>query len=253
MVVSKTVAAKPRPHKIFLPDSIRYPGDGHKWQATVACDFHNVIVDWDHPIADYINKIHPDAKIDPSKHRFYDIGHDPTVAISPREWADLFPEFCASTPGYRGLPLIEGMREQLWTIKEAGIGIEIMTYVPGVTSILSDNMMALRTGVAQRQTLELIESLDLPIDIRKDVKFVAPHDKPRRMSEKHIPLLIEDNAATAALARNMALATLLVPTSSNQITCPNVLRLKSRNEVATRVIEFFEPLREAGLLLEGRR
>jgi hypothetical protein len=253
MGASKPSAAKPRSSKLFLPDSIRYPGEGHKWQAKVACDFHNVIVNWDDPIAEFINKIHPDAKIDPSKHRFYDIGNDPTTAISPREWQDLFPEFCASTPGYGGLPIISGMREQLWEIHEAGIGIEIMTYVPGVASVLSDSMMALRTGVAQRQTIELIESLDLPIDIRKDVKFVAPHEKPRRMSEKHIPLLIEDNAATAALARNMGLATLLVPMSSNQITCPNVLRLKSRDEVALRTIEFFKPLREAGLLLEGRR
>jgi hypothetical protein len=252
MAASKPSAAKPRSSKLFLPNSIRYPVDGHKWQATLACDFHNVIADWDGPIAEFINKIHPDAKIDASKHQFYDIGHDPSTNISPREFQDLLAEFCASTPGYGGFPIKPGMREQLWKIHEFGIRIEIMTWVPGVSSILSDSMMALRTGVAQRQTLELIESFDLPIDIRKDVKFVAPHEKPRRMCEKHYPLLAEDNRATAALASNMGLATLLVATSSNQITCPNVLRIDPA-EVADRTIAFFEPLRAAGLLLEGRR
>ena len=66
-------------------------------------------------------------------------------------------------------------------------------------------------------------------------------------------MCIRDSRTTAVAVADMAHAAILVPTTYNQVTCPNVLRLKSRGELAERVIGFYEELRSRGLLLEGRR
>lgn len=236
------------------PKSILEPGNGHKWVPTVAFDLHEVIVSFMAQFAEYANTVYPDANLKPSAARFYDPGYDPEVNISPIEWNHLFSTFCMLAPGgYGDLPVIPGVIDQLKKIKDAGIHIEIWTWVPGATSVTSEDHMPLHSGVAQRQTLELIERLGIPVDVNRDVKFVAPNQKARRLGQKHIPLLVEDNRSTAVNVADMAHAAILVPTTYNQVSCPNVLRLRSRNELAARVIEVFDALREQGLLLEGRR
>lgn len=236
------------------PNSILEPGEGHRWVPTVAFDLHEVIVSFMAQFAEYANTVYPDANLNPAKSRFYDPGYDPEVNISPIEWNHLFSTFCMLAPGgYGDLPIIPGIIEQMNKIKAAGIHIEIWTWVPGATTVTNEDHMPLHSGVAQRQTLELIEKLGIPVDVDRDVKFVAPNQKARRLGQKHIPLLVEDNRTTAVNVADMAHAAILVPTPYNQVTCPNVLRLKSRDELADRVIEVFEALRAKGLLLEGRR
>jgi hypothetical protein len=252
---SKTAVTRTRTApRNWPPTSVLTPGEGHMWMPKVAFDLHEVIVSFLQQFASFANQVHPDANMKPKTARFYDPGFDPEVNITPVEWQHLFKTFCMLAPGgYGDLPLIPGVIEQMEKIKAAGIGIEIWTWVPGASSVVSDDNTPLHSGVAQRQTIELIKKLGIPVDVDKDVKFVAPNQKARRLGQKHIPLLVEDNRSTAVSVADMAHAAILVPTSYNQVTCPNVLRLKSRDELGDRVVEFFEELRAKDLILEGRR
>ncbi|MBS2002684.1 MAG: hypothetical protein JST44_14335 [Cyanobacteria bacterium SZAS LIN-5] len=236
------------------PKSVLEPGTSHKWVPVVAFDFHEVVVSFMEQFARVANASYPGANLDASKAGFYNFGYDPEVGINPVEFQHLFKHFCMlSSGGYGDLPMIPGIKEQMEAIKAAGIGITILTWVPGATDVVGDDKNPLHSGIAQRETIRLIEKLGLPVDVDRDVKFISPNQKPGYLGKKHIPLLVEDNRTTAVAVADMAHAAILVPTSYNQVTCPNVLRLKSRDELSARVIGFYEELRSRGLLLEGRR
>lgn len=251
-----TKKAAPRVSKPrnWPPKSVLSPGESHKWAPTVAFDFHEVIVSFLEQFAVVANASYPNANLNPSKGGFYNFGFDPEVAINPIEFQHLFKNFCMlANGGYGQLPLIPGVKEQMEKIKAAGIGITILTWVPGATDVLGDDKNPLHSGTAQRATLELIQKLGLPVNVDRDVKFISPSQKPAYLGKKHIPLLVEDNRTTAVAVADMAHAAILVPTSYNQVTCPNVHRLKSRDDLADTVIAFYEELRSRNLLLEGRR
>lgn len=236
------------------PKSVLEPGESHKWAPVVAFDFHEVVVSFLSQFAVVANASYPNANLKPATTGFYNFGFDPEVAINPVEFQHLFKHFCMlSSGGYGDLPLIPGIKETMEKIKAAGINITILTWVPGATDVVGDDKNPLHSGTAQRATLELIQKLGLPIDVDRDVKFISPSQKPAYLGKKHIPLLVEDNRTTAVAVADMAHAAIVVPTSYNQVTCPNVLRLKSRDELAERVIGFYDELRTRGLLLEGRR
>ena len=244
------------------PKSVLEPGVGHMWRPVVAFDLHEVVVSFLEQFATYANSVYPDANINPRTMHHYDLGYNPEINISPVEWGQLFKTFCMLSPGgYGDLPIVKGIIEQMNKIKAAGIGIEIWTWVPGATSVVSDDGMPLHSGIAQRETIDLLRKLGIPVNVDRDVKFIHPGAKARRLGEKHIPLLVEDNRSTAVMVADMAHAAIPVPTSYNRITCDNVLRLKGKDaaaayasdELSGRVIEFFAELRARGLVLEGRR
>jgi len=257
MSTSKTaVSARKRrtTPRNWPPTSVLEPGESHKWAPVVAFDFHEVVVSFLKQFAVVANRSYPTAKMAPETAKFYHPGYDPEVGINPIEFQHLFKTFCMLSPGgYGDLPLIEGIKEQMEAIRAAGIGIVILTWVPGATDVMDWDKNPLHSGTAQRETLKLIEKLGLPIDVDRDVKFISPSQKPGYLGKKHIPLLIEDNRTTAVAVADMAHAAILVPTSYNEVTCPNVLRLASRGELGDRVVEFYTELRNRGLLLEGRR
>ncbi|CAN5671399.1 hypothetical protein BH10CYA1_BH10CYA1_42180 [soil metagenome] len=254
MSTSKKAVPQLSKPRNWPPKSVLEPGASHKWAPVVAFDLHEVVVSFMEQFAVVANASYPGANLVPSKAGFYNIGYNPDVAINPMEFQHLFKHFCMlASGGYGDLPLIAGVKEQMEAIRAAGIGITILTWVPGATDVLGDDHNPLHSGIAQRETLKLIESLGLPINVDRDVKFISPSQKPAYMGKKHIPLIVEDNRTTAVAVADMAHAAILVPTTYNQVTCPNVLRLKSRDELSARVIGFYEELRSRGLLLEGRR
>lgn len=254
MSTSKKAVPQLSKPRNWPPRSVLEPGASHKWAPTVAFDFHEVVVSFMEQFALVANASYPGANLVPAKAGFYNFGFDPEVAINPVEFQHLFKHFCMlATGGYGDLPMIAGIKEQMEAIRAAGINIVILTWVPGATDVVGDDKNPLHSGIAQRETLKLIEKLGLPIDVDRDVKFISPNQKPAYLGKKHIPLLVEDNRTTAVAVADMAHAAILVPTSYNQVTCPNVLRLKSRDELSARVIAFYEELRSRGLLLEGRR
>lgn len=254
MTTSKKAVPQLSQPRNWPPKSVLEPGDSHKWAPVVAFDFHEVIVSFLSQFAVVANASYPGANMKPATAGFYNFGYDPEVGINPVEFQHLFKTFCMlSSGGYGDLPLIAGIKETMEEIRAAGIGITILTWVPGATDVVGDDKNPLHSGTAQRETLKLIEKLGLPIDVDRDVKFISPSQKPSYLGKKHIPLLVEDNRTTAVAVADMAHAAILVPTTYNQVTCPNVLRLKSRSELGARVIGFYNELRTRGLLLEGRR
>lgn len=239
------------------PQSVLEPGDGHLWVPTVAFDFHEVVVSYLEGFATFVNLSYPGANMNPATARFYHPGYDPEVGLSPVEFERAFATFAMAAPGgYGSLPAIGNIKEQMQRIRDAGIRIKILTWVPGAAGSVTPVDMdknPLHSGIAQRVTLDLIEKLGLPVDIEHDVEFIHTGQKPFHMGRKRIPLIVEDNEATCALVAQLAHAAILVPKPYNEgFACRNVLRLNDHSEIADTVIAFFEALRSRGLVLERR-
>lgn len=263
MSTSKTARHKKTPRTTnkaatnWPPQSVLEHGDGHLWMPTVAFDFHEVIVSFLEGFATFVNLSYPGANMNPATAKFYHPGYDPEVGINPVEFERAFATFAMAAPGgYGSLPVIGNIREQMQKIRDAGIRIKILTWVPGATGAITPVDMdknPLHSGIAQRVTLDLIEKLDLPVDVEHDVEFIHTGQKPFYMGEKRIPLIVEDNEATCALVAQLAHAAILVPKPYNEgFACRNVLRLNDHSEIADTVIAFFEALRGKGLVLERR-
>jgi hypothetical protein len=252
------------------PKSVLEPGGRHKWENTVAFDFHEVIVSFMAQFAKVLNSLYPGANLDPSRLEYYHPGFDPKVNIGPQEFERAFNFFVElSKGGYGDLPLIPGMKEALERIKGAGIGIQIVTYVPGFADLLYPDRRPHNTGTAQQATLDLIEKLGLPIDVTPgsgEVKFIKPWEKAYHLAyAAHIPLIVEDNRTTASSVSDLAHAAILRPTSWNKCgNIPNVLRLDERKDlpeekraeaisaaIADEVIAFYAALRDNGKLRGG--
>ena len=120
------------------PTSVLEPADGHLWIPRVAFDFHEVVVSFLRQFAVVANQLYPGANINPDTAKFYHPGFDPEVAMSPLEFERAFYDFAAlSQGGYGDLPVIAGVKEQMEQIRKAGIGIQILTYVPGANDLSS--------------------------------------------------------------------------------------------------------------------
>lgn len=233
------------------PESVLKPGDNFLWKPVVVFDFHQVVTNWVEQYVKYINLTY-NRNIDHTKISLYNLQYDPQVNLSPAEHEEAFVNFARlSRGGYRALKAYPGIKETFRQILDAGIKIKIFTWCPSATEKINGGEKSFGSGMAQRATRELIESLDLGIDVDRDVKFMGPGDKKWRMAEEHLPLIVEDNPETAiAVAMGIGHAVILVPEPQNEgLVAPNVLRLKDRNDLASTVIGFFEKLDEADLLL----
>ena len=244
------VAAMPYPYA-WPPVSVLNPGANFFWKREVAFDFHQVIANWVEQYVKFINKTYG-YNIDHTKVDFYNLQFDPNIPLTPEQHEESFVAFARlSKGGYGSLKPYDGVVETFRKIHEAGISIKIYTWTPGAAEKILGTVKSYNSGIAQRVTRELIESLDLGIDVDRDVKFMHPGEKKWRMSEDHVPLLIEDNPETAvSVGMGIAHAVILVPESTNLgLVAPNVLPLTERKDLAKSVISFFSKLADAGLLL----
>jgi hypothetical protein len=234
---------------LWLPDSIKDVLSDEKWANEVIFDLHETILNWGAPIAILAKQMYPHSNYDPNKMGFYNAGFDPGCTLSSYEWEMVLIQ--ALTHGLYGqLPLVDkDTAAQMWRIAKSGTRCRILTHVPGASDVSHTDKIPIHSNAAQRLTLELIKRLNLPVDVEKDVEFVYPNRKKDFMAERYIPLMIEDNIETAAGVATYAHACILVPKPYNAgFKCPNVLRLKSRAELDTRVIAFFKELKRLNLL-----
>jgi len=233
------------------PETVLNPGRGFIWKRVVAFDFHQVVTNWLEQYVKYINATYK-RDIDHTKISLYNLQFDPNVNLTPAEHEEAFVNFARlSRGGYGSLQPYPGIREAFRKISDAGIKIKIFTWTPGATEKILGGDKSYGSGIAQRVTRELIESLDLGIDVDRDLKFIAPAEKKWKLVEDHIPLLVEDNPETAvSVGMGIGHAVVLVPETQNEgLIAPNVLRLTDRTELADTVISFYAKLGEAGLLL----
>lgn len=220
----------------------------------VVFDLHQTLVDWVGPFCNYAGKLYG-VKLDPAKVRFYALGHQVDMPITPDQFNSAFWAFVAlAKGGYDALPALPGAVEAVKKIKAAGIQVKIWTYVPGASDPDRETLMAQGTGMAQDATYELIVRLgfaDSMKEARKMVRFIAPYRKCSEMVKEFIPLIVEDNPATAVEAGAIfAHAAILMPESyGSNVEAQGVLKLEDRKDLGEAVIGFFRGLQNAGALL----
>jgi hypothetical protein len=228
------------------PEQVVNPGRGFNWKRTVAFDFHQVCTNWVEQYVAYLNRVYK-RNIDHTKISLYNLQFDTSVDLTPAEHEEAFVNFARlSRGGYGSLKAYPGIKETFKMILDAGIKIKIYTWTPGASEKIPGGAKSFGSGMAQRATMDLIASLDLGIDVDRDVKFISPSAKKWRMVEDHVPLLVEDNPETAvSVGLGIGHAVILVPEPQNAgLICPNVLRLKDRQDLGKTVVDFFAKLDE---------
>ncbi len=218
----------------------------------VVFDFHGPISDFNNPIAAYLSGLYG-VEIDPAKMLdHYRWGYNSGMPITQPEFERGLENFGRlARGGFGDLPAMPGIKEAFKQIQDAGIAIEIWTYVPGASDHSHDTLLARGTGIAQVNTLELVEKFGIVENVRKQVRFIKPEAKVANMALEHIPLIIEDHPVTAIQAgAEYGHAAILVPEPYNKnISAPGVLRLENRADLAPAIIDFYKKLDEAGCLI----
>lgn len=168
--------------------------------------------------------------------------------MRPGVWNDLFLEFANLVKGgYGDLEPDPVVLKALHKIAKAGINVKVCSWTPGANEISQSHDKHYGTGAAQKATLELLERIGAPVDLR-EVEFCSTSHKMARMQDQHVPLIIEDCAHTAVHCASAGLGAILIPHPYNLVTFPGVTRLKSSRQLATTVISFYKQLEDAGLL-----
>lgn len=216
---------------------------------TVIFDLHGPILDWTGPFCKFASMA-LGVELDPAQQSVYSLADDPNMPITGGQFAELFKQFARlDVGGYGSLPLQPDIVNQLNKIRAAGINIKIYTWVPGALDHYADTLESVGTGVAQKVTFDLLVNAGIVKDPLKEIVFVAPSKKCLLMADKHIPLIVEDYAATGAQVASFGLGALLVPEPHN-LGCqmPGMKRLEDRLQLADEVIAYFEALKSKNLV-----
>jgi len=246
----KSAAGSNLQSKDWPPESVLNPGPNHKWSREVVFDFHEVCVKWLKRFCHFYNQLHG-TTVRPEDIDFYNMQFNPKSGALPEPFDKSFVQFARlSVGGYGDLEPHDGIKEAMEKIQAAGIKVRIWSWTPAAADIKPDLAGAYGTGIAQDTTKRLIRKLGLPVDVDRDVDFMAPGRKKWEMAEEHIPLIVEDNKTTASDVADAAHAVILVPEKYNEgFECRNVLRISDRSKLADTVIDFYKKLDEAGVLL----
>lgn len=222
----------------------------------VVFDLHGPILDWTTRFCEFASEMFG-RKLDAQKMAFYRMAYDTGMDITPVEFEQAFWAFARlSRGGYDALPAQPHSVEAFHAIRKAGIDAEIWTYCPGATDA-PESQVSLGVGASQEGTYRLLENIGIgnAREVRRLVRFVHPEQKASAMASEHVPLIIEDHPGTAVTnSMIFGSATILVPESFNQhLTCPGVLRLEKREDLAEAVISFFDALEAAQCLNLSRK
>lgn len=214
-----------------------------KWSRTIMVDLHGVIFDWEARFQEFATKYHG-FTFNNVNREFYDLARDPNTPISPEQFSELFVQFVKrASGGYGDLDPIPGVIEQLALIKKAGIRVLICTWTPGAADARPDGSATYGTGIAQKETEDLILRHMSGVVGKSDIVYASTHGKKRFMVEERIPVIIEDNAETAVGVAQSAMAAIVMPQPYNAgLQFRNVLRLDSSNQLAHAVLTVFDKL-----------
>lgn len=218
----------------------------------VVFDLHGPILDWSKAFCELASGIYG-VNLDEAAVRYYNMAYDSKFPLSPDQFGRLFQTFARlGKGGYGSLEVRPGIVETFKALREAGIAVEIWTWVPGAAEHDHDTLKAFGTGIAQSATYELIESLGIVDNVQRRVRFISPNSKVPAMLESHIPLIVEDNPVTAVHASSAGNACILTPEPYNLHTRDQgILRLNDHSELAPVIIDFFRKLEAAGAIAEG--
>lgn len=222
----------------------------------VIFDLHRVLVDWTERFCEFAGKLYG-VSLDASKIRFYCLGYDVGLAITPEQFNQAFWLFAGlGRGGYDSLKPMPYAVDTFKRVREAGIACEIWTYVPGATDYDRETLISTGTGAPQDATYELAVKLGFADErnVHRVVRFIKPDAKPQEMAKEHIPLIVEDNPVTAVAAGlSFGHAAILVPERYNEgLVSPGVLRLENREDLAEAITGFFAGLEAHGALLGER-
>lgn len=229
---------------------------GRLYRLKVGVDLHQTVVDFFAGFGPWLEKQYPGAKLDGKVLKHYHPGGDPACGIGYEEFEralNLYVQLAVG--GYDSFPALPGAIEGLKAIRAAGIEVEIMTFVPGASDLQVTDKLPFNTGIARAATVKMLGELGFPVDAA-DVTYISPSHKAYHMIGEQIPLIVEDNRTTASHVADMGLAAILMPTSYNECSIPNVLRLEDREdkaaiwrEAADRIVEFYLALAQRGLVM----
>lgn len=245
----KSTAAVLEPAVSCWPPAAVLAREEQYYTSTVVFDLHGPILDWTGPFCEFASTA-LGVELDPAKQTVYSLADDPNMPITGAQFSDLFKQFARlGVGGYGSLPLQPDIVNQLNRIRASGINIKICTWTPGALDHHADTLESVGTGVAQRVTFDLLLSSGIVKDPLKEVVFISPSKKCLFMAEKHVPLIVEDYAATGAQVASYGLGALLVPEPHN-LGCemPGMKRLTDRLQLADAVIAYFDILRSKNLL-----
>jgi len=165
-----------------------------------------------------------------------------------------------SEGGYGSLKPYPGIIEAMKKIAEAGIEQEIWSWTPGSSDIAWSHEQPFQTCPAQGETIQLVESMGLPIDVRTGLQFKHSSVKAPLMANLHYPLLIEDHGPTAmAAVSDFGLAAMICTQGYNKSTKDDRLvrwgdperpeQWHDRTGIEEPVIALFDMLDDAGVLI----
>lgn len=218
------------------------------WEPEIYCDLHGVVLNWNTAFLKFASEV-LGRQINPADVRFYHGQFQAGIGITPAEWDELFLQFVRlGEGGYGYLEPYPEVIKALHKIHDAGIRIKVATWTPSASELSHSSHRAFGTGTAQGTTLKLLQKLGVPVDTR-EVEFLRPGEKPFKMQEDHVPLILEDCPYTAVQVASVGLACILLPERYNEdLWVPGVTRLAKRSLLAPKVLEFFDKLETAGVL-----
>ncbi|MBY0359491.1 MAG: hypothetical protein K2W82_15920 [Candidatus Obscuribacterales bacterium] len=240
----------------WLPENVL--AHREEFSAKVIFDLHGPVLDFMTPFYAHAGKMFG-VKFDMRKIRYWYPQYDKTMPITPQQYREAFADFARRTKdGFGSLPARPGIQQAIKQIRNAGIDVEIWTCVPGALDVDRDTQHNTGVGIAQDVTRKLIDRLGLVDDVMTKVRFCDSADAKLPLMRREPllpPLIVEDHPKTCVDAGVIhGLAAIMVPEPYNlNVTCPGVLPLKDRADLAPAVIHFFTELEKAGCLVGGLR
>ena len=246
---------------IPIPDVVREQGQGY-FDAILACDADGVLVDFDARV-----QAHATVTLSTNRSQFhlqdsrtYFYHRDPATGLSREQMGHVFRDLMGKTKGGIGdLEFYAGAIKAIKKARRAGIGIRVLTSVPGALDSSPDAGQSYGWGTSRE--LRTKQFLDTGIILEEDhIIFCAANEKPDVMLDKillHIPLLIDDRASTLVSAsRDNGLIAVGIE-SSRTLTLPKGHGLRDRygvvwfntlKDAMPHVIQAFYKMQSLGLL-----
>lgn len=219
-----------------------------RWQRKVIIDLHGVIKNW---VKEFVAFVYEKTGIKLAEEQaiyyFWYDGNSPLLAEVGQE---LFHEFALlNKNGYGNLEDYPGARQALQAINRLKVEYEVWSYTPGAIEQSVNHGIPYGSGTAQATTIDMLLRDDV-IKSAHGLEFMHGLKKPREMSNQMIPILIEDDPVTAAMARgHYGLAVIVIDHRYNRcVSGQGIVRVPSLKEAVQVVKQMMQELEDKGVL-----